>query len=68
MNDIIVGIDLGTTNSAVAVVENGVPRVLAKNGQKIIPSVVSWSKQSGWLVGQPALTSTPLTRKAPCAP
>ncbi len=55
MNDIIVGIDLGTTNSAVAVVEDGIPRVLSKNGQKIIPSVVSYSKQSGWLVGQPAL-------------
>jgi len=55
MNDIIVGIDLGTTNSAVAVVEDGIPRVLSKKGQKIIPSVVSYSKQTGWLVGQPAL-------------
>ena len=55
MNDIIVGIDLGTTNSAVAIVQDGQPRILAKGDQKVIPSVVSYSKQSGWLIGQPAL-------------
>ncbi len=51
----IIGIDLGTTNSAVAIVENGQPRLLAKDDQKIIPSVVGYSEQAGWLVGQPAL-------------
>ncbi len=55
MTDIIVGIDLGTTNSAVAIVEDGQPRILARGDQKIMPSVVGYSKQSGWLVGQPAL-------------
>lgn len=55
MNDIIVGIDLGTTNSAVAIVQNGQPQILANGDQKIIPSVVGYSKQKGWLVGQPAL-------------
>ena len=55
MSEIIVGIDLGTTNSAVAVVQDGQPRILAKGDQKIIPSVVGYSPQSGWLVGQPAL-------------
>ncbi len=55
MSDIIVGIDLGTTNSAVAIVQDGEPRILAKGDQKIIPSVVGYSKQGGWLVGQPAL-------------
>ncbi len=55
MTDIIVGIDLGTTNSAVAIVENGQPRILAKDDRKIIPSVVGHSEQAGWLVGQPAL-------------
>lgn len=55
MNDIIVGIDLGTTNSAVAIVQDGQPRLLPKGEQKIIPSVVGYSEQSGWLVGQPAL-------------
>lgn len=55
MNDIIVGIDLGTTNSAVAIVQDGRPRILAKGDQKIIPSVVGYSQQAGWLVGRPAL-------------
>jgi molecular chaperone DnaK len=55
MSDIIVGIDLGTTNSAVAVVQNGQPHILPKGEQRIIPSVVGYSKQAGWLVGRPAL-------------
>lgn len=55
MSEVIVGIDLGTTNSAVAVVQEGQPRILPKGDQKIIPSVVGYSKQSGWLVGRPAL-------------
>lgn len=55
MSDIIVGIDLGTTNSAVAIVQDGQPRILPKGDQRIIPSVVGYSKQAGWLVGRPAL-------------
>ncbi len=55
MSDIIIGIDLGTTNSAAAIVQDGQPRILANGDQKIIPSVVGHSKQAGWLVGQPAL-------------
>jgi molecular chaperone DnaK len=55
MSDVIVGIDLGTTNSAVAVVQDGEPRLLSRDGKKIIPSVVAYSQQAGWLVGQPAL-------------
>jgi molecular chaperone DnaK len=55
MSEVIVGIDLGTTNSAVAIVQEGQPRILPKGDQKIIPSVVGYSKQSGWLVGRPAL-------------
>ncbi len=55
MSDIIIGIDLGTTNSAVAVVQDGQPRILPKGNQRIIPSVVGYSKQGGWLVGRPAL-------------
>jgi len=44
LSDIIVGIDLGTTNSEVAIIENGHPIVLAdKNGLQIIPSVVGVS-------------------------
>ena len=41
MAELIVGIDLGTTNSEVAVVEDGRPRVLAgDDGDPILPSVV----------------------------
>lgn len=38
----VVGIDLGTTNSLVAVVEDGIPRVLkSRDGERLLPSVVS---------------------------
>lgn len=41
-DSLVVGIDLGTTNSLVAVVENGVPRVLlSREGERLIPSVVT---------------------------
>lgn len=55
MSDIIVGIDLGTTNSAVAIVQDGRPRLLARGDQHLLPSVVGYSAQTGWLVGRPAL-------------
>ena len=55
MNDLIVGIDLGTTNSAVAVVEEGHPRILGSENQRLLPSVVAYAPEQGWLVGQPAL-------------
>lgn len=55
MSDIIVGIDLGTTNSVVAIVQEGKPKILPKDGQKIIPSVVGYGPQGDWLVGHPAL-------------
>ena len=40
----IVGIDLGTTNSLVAVVENKSPRVLKAQGQNLLPSVISFEE------------------------
>jgi molecular chaperone DnaK len=41
MNDIIVGIDLGTTNSAIGVVDSGFPLLLADDeGKRIMPSAV----------------------------
>jgi molecular chaperone DnaK len=55
MNEPIVGIDLGTTNSAAAIVKNGQPQIIASGDQRVMPSVVSYSQQTGWLVGQPAL-------------
>ena len=37
----IVGIDLGTTNSLVAIVENGTPRIIAgRDGAELVPSVI----------------------------
>ena len=53
--DRTIGIDLGTTNSCVAVIENGKP-VVIKNaeGEMTIPSVVAFSKVGEKLVGKPA--------------
>ncbi len=54
MPDVIVGIDLGTTNSEVAVVENGQPRVLSDDGDPILPSVVGLADDGRLLVGRAA--------------
>ena len=44
----VVGIDLGTTNSLVAYVNDGVPIVIRdQNGDGLVPSVVSVSRRSG---------------------
>src|SRR3990170_4051024 len=49
----IIGIDLGTTNSVVAVMEGGEPTVIASaEGGRTVPSVVAFSKQGERLVGQ----------------
>jgi molecular chaperone DnaK len=51
----IVGIDLGTTNSVVAVMEAGKPVVITNSeGSRTTPSVISFSKDSDRLVGQMA--------------
>jgi molecular chaperone DnaK len=50
----IVGIDLGTTNSGVAVVQDGRPTMLPHQQERIIPSVVGYSPGGQWLVGTPA--------------
>jgi len=48
----IIGIDLGTTNSVVAVMEGGEPKVIAnKEGNRTTPSVVAWNKNGERLVG-----------------
>ncbi|MEB3286335.1 MAG: molecular chaperone DnaK [Vampirovibrionales bacterium] len=49
----VVGIDLGTTNSVVAVMEGGKPSVIANaEGSRTTPSVVALAKTGEWLVGQ----------------
>ena len=51
----ILGIDLGTTNSAMAIVEGGSPRILEnKEGNRTTPSIVAISKTGERLVGQTA--------------
>ena len=55
MSDHIIGIDLGTTNSVVAVMEGGEPKVIPNaEGQRVTPSVVAFATDGERLVGQPA--------------
>src|SRR5262249_51388598 len=54
MADVIVGIDLGTTNSEVAIVRDGQPYVLAQDGDPILPSVVGLAEDGRLLVGKAA--------------
>ena len=51
----IIGIDLGTTNSCVAVMEGGKPVVIANTeGMRTTPSVVGFLKTGERVVGEPA--------------
>ena len=55
MGEKIIGIDLGTTNSVVAVTVGGEAKVIPnQEGNRITPSVVSWTKEKEILVGEPA--------------
>ena len=50
-----IGIDLGTTNTAVAVILDGRPKVLEdEKGYKVLPSCVSWKGEGRYVIGQAA--------------
>ena len=51
----IIGIDLGTTNSVVSIIEGGSPTVISTSeGSRLLPSVVAFNKNGERLVGIPA--------------
>lgn len=50
----IVGIDLGTTNSEIAILDGGRPHVVLENGQAILPSIVGLDDGGRLLIGEPA--------------
>ena len=55
MSEHIIGIDLGTTNSVVAVLEGGQPKVIPNaEGHRTTPSVVAFTADGERLVGHPA--------------
>jgi molecular chaperone DnaK len=62
--ELIIGIDLGTTNSLVGVVDSGFPIILADaNGERITPSAVSYRENQEPLVGREALRSRAVAPK-----
>ena len=63
-----VGIDLGTTKSAVAVMEGGEPKIIpSSEGGNLIPSVVAVSKSGERLVGQIAKRQASIARSRECS-
>jgi len=53
-SDVIMGIDLGTTNSLVSIIQDGVPTVLPVEGSPLVPSVVGIDDHGQLVIGQTA--------------
>ena len=47
-----IGIDLGTTNSAISIIEGGKPVIIPCNGNRIVPSVVGYDKNGKIIIGK----------------
>lgn len=59
MSTPVIGIDLGTSNSAVATVEDGRPRIIpSRGGARLTPSIVGFTLTGQRLIGEPALLLT----------
>ena len=55
VNGPVIGVDLGTTNSCVSIMEGKTPRVIENaEGARTTPSIVAFTKEGELLVGQPA--------------
>ena len=54
MNEPIIGIDFGTTNSEVAILQDGKVTVIDDNGDKILPSAVGLSHDGTLIIGETA--------------
>ncbi len=52
MSTKVLGIDLGTTNSVVAIIEDGQPRIIPVGGERLLPSVVGLDANGALLVGR----------------
>ena len=63
----VIGIDLGTTNSCVAVMDGDTPRVIENSeGARTTPSMVGFSEDGERLVGQPQNVRLLPTRQTQC--
>ena len=65
----IIGIDLGTTNSCVAIMEGGTPKVIENaEGARTTPSIIGYTEDERfWSVLRPSARPSP-TRRTPCMP
>ena len=63
----VIGIDLGTTNSCVAVMDGATPKVIENaEGARTTPSMVGFTKDGERLVSRPSVRPSPI-RKARCS-